>query len=166
MSRIRVGKIVNTRGLKGEVRCISLTDSLDRFQELEHVFIEDTGERLEIQTCKFSKGLVYLKFAGYESMSDAEQLKGNYLTIDSNQKKELPENTYYIHDLIGVAVFDETGKHIGEITDVFQTGANDVYEINHDSRMLIPAIKQVVKQVNLNERKMIIMLLDGLLDDI
>ena len=160
---IRVGKIVNTHGLKGEVKCIYLTDDMERFDDFDHVYIEDTKELLDIDNVRYAKGMVYLKLKGLDNINLVEKYKNKYIIIDESQMKDLEDDSYYVSDLVGLDVFDLEGEFLGKITYVYQTGANDVYELNNNRELLIPAIKEVVKSVNIDQGRMTIKKIEGLL---
>ena len=160
---VRVGKIVNTQGLKGEVKCIYLTDDMERFDDFDHVYIEDTEERLYIENVRYMKGMVYLRFRGFDNINLVEKYKNKYIIIDESQMKTLDEDSYYVSDLIGLEVYDMDGSYLGKITYVYQTGANDVYELDRNKELLIPAIKEVVKSVDINKGRMTIKKIEGLL---
>lgn len=160
---VRVGKIVNTHGLKGEVKCIYLTDEMERFDDFDHVYIEDTEERLDIESVRYMKGMVYLRFNGFDNINLVEKYKNKYIIIDETQMKTLDEDSYYVSDLIGLEVYDQEGNYLGKITYVYQTGANDVYELDRNKELLIPAIKEVVKSVDIGEGRMTIKKIEGLL---
>lgn len=160
---IRVGKIVNTHGLKGEVKCICLTDDMERFNDFDYVYIEDTEERLDIIGVRYAKGMVYLKLKGLDNINLVEKYMNKYIIIDETQMVTLEEGSYFISDLIGLEVFDLEGNYLGKITYVYQTGANDVYELDNNKELLIPAIKDVVKSVDINQGRMTIKKIEGLL---
>ncbi len=166
MDRIIVGRIVNTHGINGEVKCVSMTDDLDRFEELQYVYLDETSVRLDISNVRYAKGLVYLKFKDFNHINDVEKFKGQYISIDFENRRELPEDSYYLFDLIGIKVLDENDNELGVITNVYQTGANDVYELDNDTNKLIPAIKEVVRHVDISKKIMIINKIEGLFDGI
>lgn len=162
---IRVGKIVNTHGIKGCMKLISLTDDLDRFDELDYVYTEIDNKKRIINDVWYRNGMVYLELEGVDNMDDAIKLKESYVSIDESQQKELPEDTYYIYELKGLDVYSTEGELIGKVKDVFQTGANDVYEIEGKSNSYyIPAIKDIIKDVNIKEKKITINVVEGLLE--
>ncbi|MBV1758319.1 MAG: ribosome maturation factor RimM [Dethiosulfatibacter sp.] len=166
MERIIVGRIVNTHGINGEVKCVSMTDDVERFEELQYVYLDETSVRLEISNVRYAKGLVYLRFKDFNHINDVEKFKGQYISIDFENRRELPEDSYYLFDLIGIKVLDESDNELGVITNVYQTGANDVYELDNDTNKLIPAIKEVVRQVDISKKIMIINKIEGLFDGI
>ncbi|MDP3386262.1 MAG: ribosome maturation factor RimM [Eubacteriales bacterium] len=166
MDRVIVGRIVNTHGINGEVKCVSMTDDPERFDELQYVYLDETSQRLEISNVRYAKGLVYLRFKDLNHINDVEKFKGRYLSIEFENRRELPEDSYYLFDLIGIRVMDENANELGIITNVYQTGANDVYELDNDISKLIPAIKEVVRQVDISKKTMIINKVEGLFDGI
>ncbi|MDF2877561.1 MAG: rimM [Clostridia bacterium] len=161
-----VGKIVNTHGIKGEVKVIPTTDDPKRFEKLKTIYVErKIMEEYKIQSIRYHKKFVLMKFEGIETLNDAELFKNAVLKINRKDSLPLEENEYYISDLYGVEVMTEEGRRLGEITDVIYTGSNDVYVIKREDtqkELLIPAIKQVIKQVDLSQKKMIVKLLEGL----
>lgn len=162
-----VGKIVNTHGVKGELKIMPTTDDPTRFERLKEVYVERrTLETYTIQGVRYHKGMVLLKLKGIEDMTAAELLKGAVLKIDRKDSLPLEEDEYYIADLYGMQVYT-TGeeRYLGEIIDVIYTGSNDVYAVRKDDRakdLLLPAIKQVVNKVNIAGNKMHVTLLEGL----
>ncbi|MEL7646725.1 MAG: ribosome maturation factor RimM [Sedimentibacter sp.] len=162
---IKVGKIVNTHGVKGCVKCIPLTDDMERFEELDHVFTEKDGRKRKISNVWERKGMVYLQLEDIDDMDTAESFQNTYISILEDQLKKLPDDSYYLFDLEGMDVYSTDGEYIGKISVVYQTGANDVYEVSlKDKSWLIPAVKEVVKEVNVKEKKMVIQVIEGLLE--
>ena len=162
---IKVGKIVNTHGVKGCVKCMPLTDDEERFQELEYVYTEKDNARRKIIDVWYRKGTVYIQLENINDMNTAESFKNTFISILEDQLRELPEDSYYVFDLEGMEVYSAEGEYLGKIDVVHQTGANDVYEVvNKDKSFLIPAVKNVVKEVNLEEKKMVINVIEGLLE--
>jgi 16S rRNA processing protein RimM len=164
--RIKIGQIVNTHGIKGEVKCISLTDDIERFDDLEYIYIGNSTKKTFLENVRYAKNMIYIRFKGINTINEVEKYKGQYIEIDDSQKMKLPEDTYYLFDLIGLKVYDEEEHYLGEITNIYQTGANDVYELNGNVNQLIPAVKKIVKYINIKEKKMIINKIEGLLDEI
>ncbi len=165
MEYIQVGKIANTHGIKGDVKVLPLTDEKERFEELKTVFIGDEKLKLEIVKVGYIKGNVLLRFRNYDNINDVEKFKNNTVWIDENDKVKLPKYSYFIHDIIGLEVYLIDGTYLGKVKDVLQPGANDIYVVKNDGKeYLIPAIKDVVKEVNMEESKIIIEPLEGLLE--
>ena len=163
---LEIGQIVNTSGLKGIVKINSFSDDMRRFEELDKVLIEKNKELTEyiIEEVRYSKNQVLIKFKGIDTIDDAKKFKNCYIKIPREDNKKLQEGTYYIVDLIGINVYLEDGILVGEIIDVFPTGSNDVYVVRREENndLLIPAIKDVIKSIDIEEKKMIINLIEGL----
>ena len=165
---LQVGAITQTHGLRGEVKVFPTTDDAKRFKKLKEVIL-DTGKEktvLEIEGVKFFKQFVILKFKGFDDINDIERYKGKNLYVTRENAVKLKKDEYFIADLIGIKVYDENEEYLGVLKDVIVTGANDVYDIAlEDGRsLLLPAIKQCVLAVDMEQRKMKIHILDGLLD--
>ena len=163
----RVGVITNTHGLKGEVKVFPTTDDAERYETLKEVIINPEKEniKLEIKSVRYFKILVIVKFKGIDDINYVEKYKGKDLFVSRENAVPLEENEYYIADLIDMDVYDENDVKIGVLYDVMQTGANDVYVINMDDgrELLLPVIEETVLDVNLDEGKIKIHILDGLL---
>ena len=165
---LQVGVITQTHGVHGEVKVFPTTDDPERFLDLEYVFL-DTGrekKKLTIQSVKFFKQFVILKFKGINNINDIEKYKRCPLLVDRENAVELEEDEYFIADMIGMNVFTEDGEIFGTLKDVIETGANDVYIINskNHGEVLIPAIKECILDVNVKEGKMLVHLMEGLID--
>lgn len=164
---LKVGVITTTHGVRGEVKVFPTTDEAERFLEIDYVFL-DTGrelKKLEIQNVKFFKNLAILKFKGIDNINDIEMYKGRDLWIPREEGQELEEGEYYIADLIGMDVVLEDGTAFGTLKDVMETGANDVYVIDTKDRgeVLLPAIRECILDVNVEESVMTVHLMKGLL---
>ena len=164
---LKVGVITTTHGVRGEVKVFPTTDEAERFLELDYVLL-DTGRelrRLEIQNVKFFKNLAILKFKGIDNINDREMYKGRDLWIPREEGQELAEGEYYVADLIGMQVVLEDGTVFGTLKDVMETGANDVYVINTKEKgeVLLPAIRECILDVNVEENTMTVHLMKGLL---
>ncbi len=164
---LQVGAITTTHGVRGEVKVFPTTDDPLRFKKLKTVILDNGREQKEVkvESVKFFKQFVILKLEGIDSMNDAETLRNAKLLVTRENAVECGEDEYFIADLMGISVFDESGVLIGTVTDVFQTGANDVYEITDSSgrSFLIPAIKDCVLSVSVSEGRMTIHVMDGLM---
>ena len=167
---LRVGQIVNTHGIRGELRVYPLTDYKERFEELDYVFVEEQAEdkKMSIDQVKYKNNLVLLKLKGIETLNDAENYKGKYLLIERSSSRELPEDTYLIADLIGMEVLSEQDEFIGTLKDVIQSAGTDIYEINSainpGKTILIPAVSEFIKEVCMDKRIIIIKLIEGLVE--
>lgn len=157
---LEIGQIVNTHGLKGFLKVIPYTDEIERFEEIKKVFIVYKKENIEfeIEKVKYFKEIVILKLKGIDHINDAEKYKNCYLKIKREDAKKLDKNTYFIADLIGLDVYDEKNRQIGYISDIFKTGSNDVYVVKDEkgNQILLPAISSVIKQIDLENEKIIV----------
>ncbi len=166
--KIKIGMITSPHGIKGNVKIYPYTDILERFNELDWVYIDYNKEtsKLYIKNVFFKKNMVIAKFIGIDSREDAERLKNALVLIDKDNARELPNDTYLISDIIGITVKTEDNNIIGIIKDVISTGSNDVYVIEDDfhKEILIPAIKDVIYKVDVKNGCMIIRLMEGLID--
>lgn len=165
---LRVGIISSTHGIRGEVKVFPTTDDVQRFRTLKQVFL-DTGKEqmeLEIEGVKFFKQFVILKFKGIDTINEIEPYRGKDLLVTREHAVPLEEGEYFISDLIGLRVVSDQGEELGELIDVLQTGANDVYIVKREGKkeLLIPAIRQCILQTDLAAQLMTVHLLDGLLD--
>jgi len=151
---LRVGKIVNTHGLKGEMKVMPLTDDMKRYDDLEFVLLD--GKEVKIENVKYQKDRVILKLENINTIEEAERLKNKYLEIPREFAIELEEDTYFIADLIGCSVFDTEGKDLGQIYDVLQTKNNDVYWIRKPKELLIPVLLDIVLDIDIEARKITI----------
>ncbi len=163
--RIKVGKITTAVGIKGEVKVYPYTDDPERFEELESVYAGD--DVMDIDMVRYQKNLVILKFKGVDDRNAAEALRDRYLTIDRSELRELDEDEYFIFDLIGLEAVDREGNHIGVVSDVIQNTAQDLYEIKKDdgSKYLVPAVYEIVTDIDINSGIMKIAPIDGLFGD-
>ncbi len=164
-----IGKVVAPFGLHGELKVLSLTDIPNRFAELEAIYLGPDHMRHRINSVRPYKGeMVVLKLAGVEDANTAETLRNLDLTIPLSQLAKLPPDSYYQHDILGLQVLTLDGREIGRIMDILVTGSNDVYIIKaaaDGKQVLIPAIKDVIKQVDLIRQMMYIEPIQGLLDN-
>ena len=165
---LRVGVISSTHGVRGEAKVFPTTDDPARFEDLETVFL-DTGReklKLEISGVKFFKNMVILKFKGYDNINDIEKYRGKDLWITRDQAVPLGEDENFVADLIGLSVVTDQGETLGVMKDVMFTGANDVYVVERENgkELLLPAIKDCILDVDLEEGVMTVHVLDGLLD--
>lgn len=165
---LQVGKIVNTFGLKGEVKLIPLTDDVERFSKLEYVLLEDDlSIKLTIERFRIQNNVVIMKFKEVNTIDEAQKLKNRFIVIERERAKKLPEGAYFICDIIGLEVYDLEGKKLGKVKEVLKTGSNDVYICESyigNKDILIPALKDVVKEINIKDGYMKIKPIEGLLD--
>lgn len=161
-----IGQIVNTFGIKGMVKVKPFTDDITRFDDLKKVYIENKNKtkQYEIEEVKYHKEMVLIKFKGINTIEEAEELRNSYLKIDREDGVELEENSYYIVDLIGLEVYTDEGKLLGTLEDIFNTGSNDIYVVKDSlgKQVLLPAIADVIKKVDLENKKIEVHLIKGL----
>jgi 16S rRNA processing protein RimM len=166
---LEIGEIVNTHGVKGEIKVIPLTDNANRFFDLKWVYIEKGKDlvKYNIEGVKRFKQFVILKLSGIDSMAAAEALKNLYLKVDRMNAVVLPDNSFFVCDLIDCKVFEKNGQKLGILKEVLQTGSNDVYVIEGENgrEILIPALKSVVRDISLKDGSIIVDLPEGLVDD-
>lgn len=167
MEYIEIGQIVNTNGLKGVVKVNPFTDDISKFEDLKYVYIQLKNElkKVKIEQVRYNKNQVLLKLEGIDSIEEAEKYRNFYLKTEKESQEDLGEDTYYIVDLIGLDVYSDKNEYLGKIEDVFPTGSNDVYVVkdNLGKQILIPAIADVVKEVDLKNKKMTINLIPDLI---
>ena len=165
---LQVGIITSTHGVRGEVKVYPTTDDPRRFRRLKEVVL-DTGKEkmnLEIEGVKFFKQFVILKFKGLDNINDIEKYRQKSLYVTRKNAVRPQRDEYFIADLIGLKVQDEDGKELGTVKDVIETGANDVYEVEmaDGKSLLLPAIKQCILNVDVENGTMQVHVLEGLLD--
>lgn len=166
---LQVGAIANTHGIAGEVKVFPMTDDIRRFKQLEEVYLDTGRERmlLHVASCKFVKNQPVLKFKEFSNINEVEKYKRCGLFITRDQAVPLGKDEYFIADLIGLSVIREDGETLGELTDVLQTGANDVYEVTMEDgkQVLLPVIRECIKKVDLEKRQVTVHVMKGLLDE-
>lgn len=153
----RVGEIARPHGVHGEVKLNPTTDDAGRFRGMKEAYLELHGEYLPVQICVSSvtEKAVIVKIEGYDTPEQAQLLRGKYLCVDRQHAVKLPRDTYFVADLVGCEVTDTEGNAYGKLTDVLETGANDVYEIEK-GRLLVPALKKVLSSVDTNQKKIVL----------
>jgi 16S rRNA processing protein RimM len=166
---ITIGRIIKPFGVKGEMKIEPMTDFPERFKKLGRVYLlSPSGKEItaEVRSARYDAGgSLFLLLAGYDSPEKAKQLNGWFIKLPEEEAVPLPEGSYYHFELIGMEVFSESGEKLGRIVDVFETGSNDVYVMRQGRKeTYIPAIKEVVKQIDRRSKRMIIHLMDGLLE--
>ncbi len=169
MEKIKIGKIVNAVALKGEVKIYNYSDYKERFEELDRIIISNpkNTKEYEIENIRYQKNMVIAKLKGIEDRTAAEGLKDSDVYITEEDLRELPEDTFYIRDLIGCTVKDRsTGRDIGKISDVLQNSAQDIYQVEllNGRQALIPAVEQFVKSVDIEKKTVEIELIPGLIE--
>lgn len=167
---LEVGKIVNTHGLKGEVKVVAWTDSPYDFEEIEKVYIKTKSETkcLEIANIKYQKNNLIVKFGEFNDINEVLPYKNTILYANREDLPELEDGVHYIVDLIGLEVVTEDGEKVGTVADVFNTGANDIYDVKRPGKknLLLPVIDEVVKNIDINGGQIIVNIMDGLDDEV
>ena len=161
-----IGQIVNTSGLKGEIKIKPFTDDITKFNNFKTIYVSIKKElkEFQIEKVRFSKNMVFLKLKGIDTIEEAENYRNLYLKVKRNKDEKLEEGTYYIVDILGCKVYTDEQKELGEVVDVFSTGSNDVYVVKDElgKQVLLPAIKDVIKNVDIENKAITVHLLEGL----
>ena len=164
---LEIGQIVNTFGIKGMVKVKPFTDDITRFDDLKRVYVESnkTKKEYEIEEVKYHKDMVLIKFKGIDKVEEAELLRNSYLKVNRNEEPNLEDGTYYIVDLLGLDVYSDEGNFLGKVDDIFNNGSCDIYAIKDElgKQLLLPAISDVIKEINLEEKKIVVHILKGLI---
>ena len=163
----RIGKFVTTRGLKGELKLYSYTDNIDRFEELDYFFVgDDRTKTYELErTSKISNDMVIIKIKGYDTIESVQKFLQKDVYVDRDNTYELEEDELLIVDMIGMRVETVGGEYLGQLEDVLQYSANDVYIVKSDDKeYLIPATYEVVPEIDMEKKLMKIRPIPGLLD--
>lgn len=164
---LEIGQIVNTRGLRGEVKVNSFSEDSHRFEKLSKILVKNKKEftEYEIQKVTYSKNQVVLKLKGIDHIDYAEKLKNLYIYVKKSDLGDLPEDTYYIADLIGLDVYTESGENIGKVDDILKIpNSNDVYVVRSEIGELkyLPSIPDVLKDIDVKNHKIVVNLIEGL----
>lgn len=163
---VEIARISSPKGLKGKMWITPYGDSAERLCSYTHLIIGDQGVPRKILSCTPHRGRCVLKLEGIDDIGQVEALRGESLYITSGQLEPLEGDEFYWKDLLGMMVVDEQGREMGEVVRIFSTGSNDVYVVNPDKQYYIPATRDIVKEISLKERRMVVdsSLLEGLLD--
>lgn len=161
-----IGQIVNTSGLKGILKIKPFTDDIKKFSNLKTIYIKTKKGLTEfkIEQVRYVKNMVMLKLAGIDTVEEAEKYRNLYIKVLRDQEEELEEGSYYVVDILGCKVNTDANQELGKIVDVFQTGSNDVYVVKDEQgkQILLPAIKDVIKNVDIKNKIITVHLLEGL----
>jgi len=164
---ITIGKVVSTQGNKGEVNILPLTDSTDRFKNLVTVFLRNNNSQTtsNIEKIRIKEDTVILKLKDIENIEEAKMIVGSFLEVERKNAVKLPKDTYFIFEIIGLEVYTENNIFLGKVENVISTGSNDVYIVKGKNKkeLFIPAIREVVKNVNLEKKRITINIVDGLI---
>ena len=168
MDLLEVGKIVNTHGLRGEVKVVPWTDYPEVFEDIDFVYVKKKSEyeRLDVKGIKYQKNNLIVRFSQITDINMAEKYKNQVIYAEREILGELPEGVYYIADLIGLDIVTEDGEKIGTVSDVFNTGSNDIYEVKREGKknLLLPVIDDVVLNIDVDGGKITVRMMDGLED--
>lgn len=164
-----VGQIINTHGIKGEVKVQRITDFDERFQPGQLLYWVNEGQpvkELVVKSHRIHKGFDLLSFEDHASINDVENYRDGFLKVSSDEHEELEEHEFYFHEIIGASVYLTTGENLGVIKEILTPGANDVWVVQREGKKdaLIPYIEDVVKEVNIRKQEIIIDPIEGLLD--
>lgn len=164
---LQVGVITQTHGIRGEVKVFPTTDDVNRFKKLKEVILDTGSERLsmEIESVKFFKQFVILKFKGYDSINDVERYRQGKLLVTRDKAVKLKKDEYFVADMIGMRVVTDEGEDFGVLKEVLATGANDVYVVSRENgqEVLLPAIRECIRNMDMDGRVMEVHIMDGLL---
>lgn len=166
MKSLRVGQIINTHGIKGGLKVLPLTDYDERFEELEWVYIEGLKEKFYITSISYQKNNLIITFKGYQDINLVEKFKGRYLLIDEAQRRSLPEDTYYIADILGLDVYTVESQYLGKVKTILQAGSNEVYVIQspEGKEIMIPAVKEFMPEIELDKRRITVKPIEGMIE--
>lgn len=163
---LELGQIVNVKGLKGEVKVNPFTEKINRFETLKTILVKMKNENkeFEIEKVSYHKNQVILKLKGINTIEEAETLRNCYILVNRSNLEPLAEGVYYIADLIGLEVYTEDGIALGKVDDIYNTGSNDIYVVKDElgKQKLLPGIPEVIKNVDLDNGKIIVNLIEGL----
>ena len=162
METIEFGKIVNTHGLKGEVKVYSYTDNEKKILKLKKVYFR--GKEYKVESMRLQKQMFLMKLQGVDDIDQTKFLMNEMCFREVEKNESNDDEGYFIKDLVGIEVIDESGNTIGTLKEVFRTGANDVYEVvdKNNKSIYLPAIKKVIKSIDISSRKMTVELMEGL----
>ena len=162
-----IGQIVNHFGIKGMVKVNPFTDDISQFEKLKSILLVKDGKlsEVEIEETKYSKNQVLLKLKGIDTVEDAEKYRGCYLKIARSNSKKLPKDTYFIADLLGLTVYTDENILLGKVEDIYNSGANDIYVIKSEDgkQILLPGTKEVIKQIDLEQERITVHIIKGLI---
>lgn len=162
-----VGKIINTHGIKGQVKVEPITSDIDRFSHLEKAYIGDKKLEVKLQSVRYHKGFVILKFDNYDDINLVLSFKNQFIYVNDEDRIILPEKHYFLHDLMGCNVVDTAGNKLGHIIDIMQSASNDIYVLKdnmNNKEYLIPAVNEFIKDVNIQKRIVTIDPIEGMIE--
>lgn len=164
---LEIGQIVNTFGIKGYVKVVPYVDDIERYDELKKVYIKSKNRETEyeVEEVKYQKNMVLLKLKGIDRIEEAEKLRNAFLEVDRENAIDLEEGEYFIADLIGLQVITDKGEQLGKLEDIYNTGSSDIYVVKDElgKQILLPAIEDVIKEINIEENKITVHIIEGLI---
>jgi len=164
---IMIGKVVSTQGNKGEVNVLPLTDLIERFENLDNVFLRNKNSQtiLNVEKIRIKKDTVILKLKDIENLEEAKMIVGSFLEVERKNAVKISKDTYFIFEIIGLEVYSENNIFLGKVENVISTGSNDVYVVRRKDKeeLFIPAIHDVVKNIDLEKKRITINMVDGLI---
>ncbi len=164
---VQIGKIVNTHGIKGELKIYPLTDNIYRFDHLKTAFLGEEKIKVEIQNVKYHKNFAILKFKEFNDINEVLHFKEEFIYVDMDGRVDLPEKHYFIFDIIGCKVYDTSNILIGTVIEVIQSAGNDVYvvkDMRDQKEYLIPAVKEFFVLIDVANKKIIIDPIEGMIE--
>lgn len=163
--KLEVGQIVNTFGIKGELKVKPFTNDINRFDNLKKVYVKSRKDSklYKVENVKYHKNMVLLKLEGIDKVEDADMLRNSFLEIDREDAIPLEKGIYFIADLIGLEVYTDEGELLGKVEDIYNTGSKDIYVVKNKfgKQILLPGTDEVLKEIKLDE-KIIVHLISGL----
>jgi len=162
---LAVARVVAPHGIRGEVRCQVITDFPERFERTPRLFAGNARQPVDVERSRVDRRVVLLKLNGVDTREDAEKMRGQTLYIHESDAVQLPPDSFFWHQIIGLTVRTVDGQELGTITEIMETGSNDVYVVKSGEReLLLPAIKDVVREIDLDSGVMTVELLEGLVE--
>ena len=165
MEKVRIGQITAPVGIKGEIRVFPYTDRKSRFSDIEKVFVGEDGTQYSIEKVRYDKDLVILKFKEVRDRNTSETLRGKYLYLYKDQYL-LDEDSFFVDELLECTVFSDDGEELGSLTEVINNAAQDIYVVKKSDgkSFMVPAVKEFIKSIDVNSKRITIHLIDGLVD--
>lgn len=167
MDYVQIGKIINTHGIKGELKLYPLTDDINRFSYLKIAYLGDNKLKVQIENVKYHKNMVIVKFKEFNNINEVLSYKDEFIYVDEEEIIKLPKNHYFIFDIVDCQVFNTAGEKIGIVTDVIQSASNDVYVVKNvekNKEYLIPAVKEFFVDIDINNKRIIVDPIEGMIE--